>query len=125
MKTAKKFTLQQWAYSLEMKPAPKAVLLCLIWHYNVKTERCNPAQATIAQETGFSISSVRRAMKELEDKKIIKRTLGKMTYQCSFSVCRSQWTSEPVTVNECGDFEECVDDQDRAIERLKKLGEKW
>lgn len=48
-----------------MPPEARAVLRCLAGHRNPDTGRCDPGAATIADETGFSVSTVKKAIREL------------------------------------------------------------
>lgn len=60
--------LQRAIYAHEgLTSQEKAVALCLIWHRNTLSGKCNPSQATIARETGLSERAVRRAIKGLRD----------------------------------------------------------
>ncbi len=49
------------------------VLQALIWHSNAKTGRCDPSVSRLANETGQSERNVYRAIKELEEARLIVR----------------------------------------------------
>ena len=55
-----------WAYGLPVSAKARAVAGCIANHANTKNGRCFPGMGTIVKETGFSRSSVIRAIKELE-----------------------------------------------------------
>lgn len=68
------FRAQQWAYNLRGLTGPeKAVLNCLAWHHNGKTGLCCPGPALIAEETGFGLSTVKKALASLIAKGLIAR----------------------------------------------------
>ena len=63
------FSLLRAIYSdRELDGYEKAVAVCLVWHRNKLTGQCNPSQATLAAETGFSLSTVKRATTGLKSK---------------------------------------------------------
>ncbi len=63
-----------WAMEQEIKPGPKLVLIYLSQHANEQTGLCNPSNATLARETGFSVSAVRGHLDYLVDNQLIERT---------------------------------------------------
>lgn len=57
--------------SNEMTPSASLVLLCLANRHNQETGRCDPALSTIAKDAGLNERSVRRALRELENLKLV------------------------------------------------------
>jgi hypothetical protein len=55
----------------DLSPTAKLVLLALVDCYNPRKEEIYPKQSTIVDQLGISISSVKRAIKELADSQII------------------------------------------------------
>lgn len=66
------YQAQSWARSLQLPPAPKAVLLALAFRADINQE-CWPSQRRIAQDTGLSERTVRRHLRWLEATSLIKR----------------------------------------------------
>ena len=56
-----------------LSPPERHVLTVLFMHKNFKTGQCNPSQATLARETGYSERSIRTHLKTLVDKELIER----------------------------------------------------
>lgn len=56
---------QAWA-DRRLSARDRLVLLCLVWHRNERTGRCDPGWDTVSAETGFSRSTVAEAVKRLE-----------------------------------------------------------
>jgi DNA-binding MarR family transcriptional regulator len=54
-----------------LSPTAKLVLLALVDCYNPKSEEIFPKQSTIADQLGISISSVKRAIKELANAQLV------------------------------------------------------
>ena len=57
--------------------AAKLVLWALAEHYNEKTSACFPSQERIAEQVGINLSSVKRAIKELEGAGLISKRKGR------------------------------------------------
>lgn len=66
------YQAQSWARSLQLPPAPKAVLLALAFRADINQE-CWPSQRRIAQDTGLSERTVRRHLRWLEATSLITR----------------------------------------------------
>lgn len=60
-----------------MPPAPRAVLLQLMWHENHDTGQCNPSHARLARECGMSPRAVQGALNWLRDAGCISWKPGK------------------------------------------------
>lgn len=68
------FVAQYWTKQKpQLTRAGSAVLIRLLDRQNPKTGRCDPSAVGLAEETGFSVRSVRGAFKELEGRGAIKR----------------------------------------------------
>lgn len=63
----------EWAYKLTLPRAEKAVIVYLAARADDDKGTCYPGQANIANSTGFSDRTVRRALKNLEAHSIIRR----------------------------------------------------
>lgn len=50
--------------------APMCTYLALLKHLNRTTLQCNPSMRLLAKETGFSLSTVRRAIRKLSSPKV-------------------------------------------------------
>ena len=72
MTTIKPLQMMTWATSVKLPSAPKHVLLVLCLHAD-KDMTCYPGQQRLVEQTGLSESTVRRAIKTLEDHSIIFR----------------------------------------------------
>lgn len=59
-------TAIRWALDAGMSGPAQAVLLVLAIHHNAKTGQCNPSLKTISRESGFGVSTVKRALNDLE-----------------------------------------------------------
>lgn len=64
----------EWAYTLALPAAQKAVLLALAHCMNGKTGRCFPSQKEICRMTGLSLATVKRSLDALEEEVVISRT---------------------------------------------------
>jgi len=62
----------------------KIVALCLVWHRNQKTGRCDPGQARICLETGLKERAVRDAIHGLTEKQVIVTTRTQKTTRYEF-----------------------------------------
>jgi hypothetical protein len=73
----------QAIYVLPMIPgmtfAECKVGVCLVWHANLGTGRCDPGIERIARETGISERHVKRAIKGLEEKRLVEAGRRKNT----------------------------------------------
>jgi DNA-binding transcriptional ArsR family regulator len=63
----------EWAYTITLPRAEKAVLVYLAARADDEKGTCFPGQANIANNTGFSDRTVRRALKTLETNGVIRR----------------------------------------------------
>lgn len=64
----------EWAWKQTCKtPTEKLVLLALAEHHNSDTELCCPSRRRIAELVGISVSSVKRALRSLEDDGLLER----------------------------------------------------
>lgn len=61
-----------WAFELELPTIDKFVLVVLA-DYADEANTCFPGQGLIARRTGSSVSTVHRALKRLETRKLIRR----------------------------------------------------
>ncbi len=61
-----------WAWNWPLPPTQKLVLIALAWHSD-DGGSCWPSQARLARLSGLSERSVRRAARELEEQKLIRR----------------------------------------------------
>lgn len=59
--------------SPDLRSGAKLVMAVLIEHHNLKTGRCDPSAARIAEKAGLSARSVRRAVGELEVAGLVRR----------------------------------------------------
>ena len=59
--------LQNAILQADLMPTEKLVGLCVAFHINRKTQTTRLRQATIAEECGLSVRSVKRAFKALRD----------------------------------------------------------
>lgn len=59
--------LQNAILQADLMPTEKLVGLCVAFHINRRTQATRLRQATIAEECGLSISSVKRAFRALRD----------------------------------------------------------
>ncbi|MDX1201096.1 hypothetical protein GOL94_27580 [Sinorhizobium medicae] len=70
---------QQALYALhwmpDLSPAARRVGAWLVWHANASTGRCDPGQARLREETGFSRRTVQNAVRELVDSCVVSRRL--------------------------------------------------
>lgn len=66
------FAAHQWARQARVSASAKAMLRCLLDHLNWRDGRCDPGQDRIARETGFSVATIRRATRELEQAGLIE-----------------------------------------------------
>lgn len=57
----------------ELSDSAYKVLGCLLSYINIKTGTAYPSRETIGRDTGKSVSSVSRAVTELEDRKYISK----------------------------------------------------
>ena len=63
---------RKWASGIyEISPREKAVLMCLADRHNPKQGYAWPSHASIARDTSFSVSTVKRAIKDLELKGLV------------------------------------------------------
>lgn len=60
-----------WAIDQELQVKEKMVLVVLAHYLNNKTGQCNPSLVRLAKDSGMCKRSVIRAIKELEEKKLI------------------------------------------------------
>lgn len=78
-------TLQGLVFKAQDLTTPeKIVALCLIWHRNQKTGRCDPGQARICMETGLKERAVREAIHGLVAKKLLVATRTQKTTRYQF-----------------------------------------
>jgi len=68
----KKYEHMDIAFRADLKTRAKFVLQCLAMHSN-KEGQCFPGIKTIAEECGYSINTVKRALKDLEEAGFIKK----------------------------------------------------
>ena len=68
----KKYEHMEIAFHAELKTRAKFVLQCLAMHANSEG-KCFPGIKTIASECGYSINTVKRALKDLEEAEFIKK----------------------------------------------------
>jgi len=61
----------EWAVGMNMTPADKVVLLVLAWHANFENVGF-PSVRTIAEETGYSTRTIRRAIKRFIDQGLME-----------------------------------------------------
>jgi DNA-binding MarR family transcriptional regulator len=61
-----------WAWSLDLPPTEKFVLVTLADHASIDTATCWPGLNRMAELTGFSTSGVRKALRRLTDKGLIQ-----------------------------------------------------
>ena len=59
-----KFEYMKNAFGSDLKPRARLVLQCLVYHSD-REGSCFPALKTIASECGYSLSTVKRALREL------------------------------------------------------------
>lgn len=59
--------LQNAILQADLMPTEKLVGLCVAFHINKRTQTTRLRQATIAEECGLSVSSVKRAFRALRD----------------------------------------------------------
>ncbi|MDX0199084.1 helix-turn-helix domain-containing protein [Sinorhizobium meliloti] len=59
----------------KLSPAARAVGGWLVWHANASTGRCDPGQARLLKETGFSPRTIKNAVQELVARGIVSREL--------------------------------------------------
>lgn len=64
--------LQNAILQADLMPTEKLVGLCVAFHLNAKTKTTRLRQATIAEECGMSVRSVKRAFKALRDSGLIE-----------------------------------------------------
>src|SRR5262245_53324048 len=62
-----------WAFGLKLQPIEKFVLVALANRMNAETGRCDPSLARLSEDTGFSRSSIKRALDRLAALKLIDR----------------------------------------------------
>jgi DNA-binding transcriptional ArsR family regulator len=62
-----------WAFSQNLPPSEKLVLLSLADHYNGQTGVCIPGQKSLAEQTSMSVRTIQRHLKALEDRGLIVR----------------------------------------------------
>lgn len=55
-----------WAWSQDVAPREKLVLICLADAANDEDWKCWPSQRHVANKTGYSIATIKRSMKSLE-----------------------------------------------------------
>lgn len=65
-----------WAFEQRLPPPLKAVLVALAHRHNAKTGQINPSVETLAIMTGLSERGVQRALRDLEQRKLIRPTGG-------------------------------------------------
>ncbi|OQP87588.1 hypothetical protein BTR14_03195 [Rhizobium rhizosphaerae] len=58
-----------------LSPSARRVAAWLVWHANGRTGRCDPGQSRLIAETGLSERSVRNAVKELIETRVLRREL--------------------------------------------------
>ncbi|HEY7822731.1 MAG TPA: helix-turn-helix domain-containing protein [Acidimicrobiia bacterium] len=63
-----------WAFSQDLPPSEKLVLLSLADHYNGQTGVCIPGQKSLAEQTSMCVRTVQRHLKSLEERGLIVRT---------------------------------------------------
>ena len=64
--------LQNAILQADLMPTEKLVGLCVAFHLNAKTKTTRLRQATIAEECGLSVRSVKRAFKALRDSGLLE-----------------------------------------------------
>lgn len=64
--------LQNAILQADLMPSEKLVGLCVAFHLNAKTKTTRLRQATIAEECGLSVRSVKRAFKALRDSGLLE-----------------------------------------------------
>ena len=64
--------LQNAILQADLMPTEKLVGLCVAFHINRKTQTTRLRQATIAEECGLSVRSVKRAFKALRDSGLLE-----------------------------------------------------
>lgn len=82
------FQAMTWATEQKLPAKEKLVLLMLANCHNHHTNRCDPSHARLAEECGMSISSVKRAIAELEKKNLLtitNRKVGDVNLPNSYS----------------------------------------
>ena len=62
-----------WAWRQEVAPREKLILICLADAANDEDWQCWPSQRHVANKTGYSIATVKRSLKTLEDSRFIER----------------------------------------------------
>lgn len=66
-----------WAMAISTaKPSAKLVLLCLAYHHNGKTGRCDPTVRLLVEETGLSNVTVMTALTTLEASLLLEKRPG-------------------------------------------------
>lgn len=68
----KKYEHMEIAFRAELKTRAKFILQCLAMHAN-REGKCFPGIKTIAAECGYSVNTVKRALKDLEEAGFIKK----------------------------------------------------
>ncbi len=63
-----------WAYTLELPPSPKSVLIALADQASDATNTCFPGQQRLVTMTGLSLKTVERAIRYLEAAGLVERT---------------------------------------------------
>ncbi|CAN7292613.1 helix-turn-helix domain-containing protein [Neorhizobium sp. LjRoot104] len=61
----------------KLAPASRTVGAWLIWHANAATGRCDPGQARLRDETGFSRRTIQTAVQQLIELDVVSRKLRK------------------------------------------------
>lgn len=64
--------LQNAILQADLMPTEKLVGLCVAFHVNRRTQATRLRQATIAEECGLSVRSVKRAFKALRDSRLLE-----------------------------------------------------
>ena len=78
-------SVEHWIRELpDLTQQQRLLMYTLATYRNRKTAQCNPSASTLAEDIGTSERTVRRWLKQLEERGVVGLTLGRFTYQIDF-----------------------------------------
>lgn len=116
--------LADWVWEQPITPAEKLVCLAMLRHRNNATGLCYPSHATLCRLTGLSRSGVQKAIRSLRSLGLLES--NDVPGSSSRYSMGAHSVGTPCSLSEHEpNINQCADDQDRGIERVKRTGERF
>lgn len=113
--------ISDWVWSQPISPTGKLICLALLRYRNNATGLCYPSHATLCAATGLSRSGLQRSLRELRRSGIVEAqdAPGRSNrYALHTGKGCSRGEHKPILI-------QCVDAQDRGLERVTLSGEQF